>query len=75
MHYKQFPETHPTSSVHFILLGMTTAHHSLELLRKIPKVIVAIPSEQSFTKAKQLLPHATKQVVVSPLDAKQFSGR
>jgi Plasmid recombination enzyme len=47
----------------------------LQLLKTIPKVIVAIPSEQSFTKAKQLLPHATKQVVVSPLDAKQFSGR
>ncbi|MBD2354794.1 plasmid recombination protein [Tolypothrix sp. FACHB-123] len=47
----------------------------LELLKTIPKVIIAIPSEQSFTKAKQLLPHATKQVVVSPLDAKQFSGR
>jgi Plasmid recombination enzyme len=47
----------------------------LQLLKTIPKVIVAIASEQSFTKAKQLLPHATKQVVVSPLDAKQFSGR
>ncbi|MEA5573444.1 MobV family relaxase [Calothrix sp. UHCC 0171] len=47
----------------------------LELLKKIPKVVVAIPSEQSFIKVKQLLPQASKQFVIPSLNADQLSGR
>lgn len=47
----------------------------LELLKTIPTVVIAIPSEQSFVKVKQLVPHATKQFVIPSLKAEQFSGR